>query len=183
MLTRETRTLHLSRVIPRAPWAVARSMERRKDGTRTWILLVDDSVNRGPNGRDAATLSRVARSQRAAQNGFLLFRNYRDVGSLGRHGGGGGGRGAAVGRKFKIEYLACNFHRSSKNHAVSYLAGGSASHPPRGEEQNERTNERTGGRGERKAERGKPARGKNGVEREGNDGESSPLFASPSAKL
>lgn len=31
---------------------------------------------------------------------------------------------AAVGRKFKIEYLASNFHRSSKNRAVSYLAGG-----------------------------------------------------------
>lgn len=30
----------------------------------------------------------------------------------------------AVGRKFKIEYLASNFHRSSKNRAVSYLAGG-----------------------------------------------------------
>lgn len=31
---------------------------------------------------------------------------------------------AAVGRKFKIEYLASNFHRSSKNRTVSYLAGG-----------------------------------------------------------
>lgn len=31
---------------------------------------------------------------------------------------------AAVDRKFKIEYLASNFHRSSKNRAVSYVAGG-----------------------------------------------------------
>lgn len=158
--------------VPRRSWT--RSNERRKDGKDVDVLF----DRRGPNGRNAATLFRVARCRRAAQNGFLLFRNYRDVGSLGRHGGGGGGRGAAVGRKFKIEYLACNFHRSSKNHAVSYLAGGSASHSARGEQQNERTE----GRGERKAERGKPARGKNDVEREGNDGESSPLFASPSAK-
>lgn len=38
------------------------------------------------------------------------------------------GGGCCVGRKFKIEYLASNFHRSSKNRAVSYLAGGPA--PP-----------------------------------------------------
>lgn len=38
---------------------------------------------------------------------------------------------AAVGRKFKIEYLASNFHRSSKNRAVSYLAGGLIRSPAR----------------------------------------------------
>lgn len=109
--------------------------------------------NRDPRVRGALPL-------RTAQNGSLLFRNYRDVGSLlrergrrtrgGRREGEGGktrkkerrkvrqaglrrratvtttaaAAAAAVGRKFKIEYLASNFHRSSKNRAVSYLAGG-----------------------------------------------------------
>lgn len=132
--------------MPRRSWT--RSNERRKDGKDVDVLF----NRRGPNGRNAATLFRVARCRRAAQNGFLLFRNYRDVGSLGRHGGGGGGRGAAVGRKFKIEYLACNFHRSSKNHAVSYLAGGSAQPPTRLAASN-RTNERRG------EEKGKPKGG------------------------
>lgn len=61
---------------------------------------------------------------------------------------------AAVGRKFKIEYLASNFHRSSKNHAVSYLAGGPASHPPSGPR--------------RKGKPAENAAGMNGKEREGN---------------
>ena len=119
----------------------------------------------------------AGRREQAAQNGFLLFRNYRDVGSLGRRWWGVEvAAEPAVGRKFKIEYLASNFHRSSKNHAVSYLAGGTkTSHPPRDEG---RRGERTGGgwRGEVKGER--LAR-----EKKETDGESSPLFAPRTAEL
>lgn len=65
---------------------------------------------------------------------------------------------AAVGRKFKIEYLASNFHRSSKNHAASCsLAGGSASHPPRvGGKRSEAVGQGRNGQRRKRREEGSP---------------------------
>lgn len=114
----------------------------------------------------------LSRRPSGEQNGFLLFRNYRDVGSLGgwgppwwrarrrRRGGRERRRAevAAVGRKFKIEYLASNFHRSSKNHAASCsLAGGSASHPPRvGGKRSEAVGQGRNGQRRKRREEGSP---------------------------